>query len=109
MNEELSPVIKPSYADAAGDNPSIYKKQSRKASVAPRKKRALWVGYSQSKNLDKDAFEEFTDTEVDMVTAYTVDADENAKHKDKNLIAIVQRNYKRGMLMSWYCNLGATK
>ena len=92
--EETPKLSKPSYADVAR-NDLIDSNKTNKLQERPRKKQVLVVGDSHMKNLDKDAFEDFTGTKIDIVTAYTVDADPDAKYKDRNLIAIVPQELKR--------------
>ena len=53
------------------------------------------MGDSHSKNLDKDIFELYTESKIEMLTAYTVDADSNAKYKEKNLLSIVPHELKK--------------
>ena len=57
--------------------------------------KVLWVGDSHSKNLDKDIFEQYTESKIEVVTAYTVDADSNAKYKEKNLLSIVPQELNK--------------
>ena len=71
-------------------------------------KNVLFVGDSHSNNLDKNTFEEYTETQINMVKAYTVDADENAKYKEKNLLTIVpnelQKNEYDFLVLQSGCN-----
>ena len=72
---------KPSYAHTNRSKASKTP-QSATTTVPPKPptiKKVLWVGDSHSKILDKDIFEQYTESKIDMVTAYTVDADTNAK------------------------------
>ena len=92
--QEPTPSVSPSYADVAKNTRKTVI-QPNKTPFIPRKKKVLWVGDSHSNNLDKEVFETYTESEIDMVTAYTVDADEDAKYKDKNLMAIVPKELEK--------------
>ena len=45
--------------------------------------------------MDRDTFEEYSEADIDVVTAYTVDADDNARYKERNLKAIVPNELKK--------------
>ena len=47
------------------------------------------VADSHSYNLDRKVFEAQTNTKLDMATAFTVDADEDARYKSKNFLKVV--------------------
>ena len=49
----------------------------------------LWVGDSHSNSLDRNAFENLTNTKVDIAIAYTADSDADARYPERNLIKIV--------------------
>ena len=108
------PPLKPTYAQATGSSnsskPSSHqpptsqttpsqpnqppKKQTTNNQGTPRMK-VLWVGDSHTKNLDKNILKEYTEAEIDIVTAFTVDADQDAKFKHMNQKAIVPRELQK--------------
>ena len=55
---------------------------------------ALIVATSITNNLDKRVCEEATGLKIDIATAYTIDSDEDAKYKEKNLLTIVPEKLK---------------
>ena len=107
------PPVQPTYAQATGSsrnsNATSYQPSSNQHTSSPNqppkqqpmnnqgtdRKKVLWVGDSHTKSLDQNIFKEYTETDVDFVTAYTVDADQDAKFKHMNQKAIVPRELQK--------------
>ena len=88
---------KDNYAKKAAANnaeePSKKKKTGNtdtiKSTASSLPAQVVWVGDSHSNSLDKRAFEDLTNTKVDMAIVYTVDKDNDAKYPDRNFMRIV--------------------
>ena len=87
---------KDSYAQKAKNINTKHtnKNQSDMIPEPQRRNDVLIVGTSITNNLDKRVFENFTNLKTDIATAYTIDADIDAKYKDKNFMRIVPEKLK---------------
>ena len=87
---------KDTYAKKAAGNANIETsnsnpetKKSSKTNEVSLPSLVAWVGDSHTHNLDRRAFENLSNTKVDISIAYTVGADANARFPEKNLKKIV--------------------
>ena len=79
------PKPKESYASRASKKP----KASKEAASIYNPSKVLFVADSNGHNLDCNTLEDVTKTRVDSATAYTVEADDDAKYKNKNFLRVV--------------------
>ena len=71
-------------------------KNDQSARLEPeQRKEVLIVGTSITNNLDKRVCVEATDLNIDIATAYTIDADIDAKYREKNFMRIVPEKLKK--------------
>ena len=94
-NEPTQKESKRSYAHAASSEPKVLNEQRELPKKTKTKNKhkphnILIVADSHSRNLDYKVLEKATETKVTLATAYTVDADVDAKYPNKNFMEVTQ-------------------